>query len=158
MIFGHVITKFSGMDRFIYPWCSAGALRAELRYEPAFPGRVACNKIFSALDFDSFITGWELETIGARIQWTWKVIQAIYWKESRWLRSAFYKRIESINHLINSSLDFWIQVGNLNFEDIFTGARFPYCSNNTVSVAISYFTKLLYEESKHHETCMHSHK
>ena len=28
MIFGHVITKFSGMGRFIYPWCSAGALRA----------------------------------------------------------------------------------------------------------------------------------
>ena len=25
---GHVITKFSGMVRFIYPWCSAGALRA----------------------------------------------------------------------------------------------------------------------------------
>ena len=30
---GHVITKFSGMGRFIYPWCSAGALRAELRYK-----------------------------------------------------------------------------------------------------------------------------
>ena len=28
---GHVITKFSGMGRFIYPRCSAGALRAELR-------------------------------------------------------------------------------------------------------------------------------
>ena len=25
---GHVITKFSGMGRFIYAWCSAGALRA----------------------------------------------------------------------------------------------------------------------------------
>ena len=25
---GHVITKFSGMGRFIYPWCPAGALRA----------------------------------------------------------------------------------------------------------------------------------
>ena len=25
---GHVITKFSRMVRFIYPWCSAGALRA----------------------------------------------------------------------------------------------------------------------------------
>ena len=25
---GHVITKFSGMGRFIYPWCSAGAPRA----------------------------------------------------------------------------------------------------------------------------------
>ena len=25
---GHVITKFSGMGRFIYSWCSAGALRA----------------------------------------------------------------------------------------------------------------------------------
>ena len=91
----------------------------QLKYEPAFPGRVVCNKIFSAL-----LTGGELETIGARIQQTWNVIQAIYWKESRWLRSAFYKRIEAINHLINSFLDFWIQVRNLNFEDIFTGARF----------------------------------
>ena len=25
---GHVITKFSGMGRFIYPWCFAGAVRA----------------------------------------------------------------------------------------------------------------------------------
>ena len=25
---GHVITKFSGIGRFIYPWCSASALRA----------------------------------------------------------------------------------------------------------------------------------
>ena len=25
---GHVITKFSVMGRFIYPWCSAGAFRA----------------------------------------------------------------------------------------------------------------------------------
>ena len=31
---GHVITKFSGMVRFTYPWCFAGALRApELRYK-----------------------------------------------------------------------------------------------------------------------------
>ena len=32
-MYGHVITKFSRMGRFTYPWCSAGALRApELRY------------------------------------------------------------------------------------------------------------------------------
>ena len=32
-VYGHVITKFSGMGRFTYPWCSAGALHApELRY------------------------------------------------------------------------------------------------------------------------------
>ena len=32
-VYGHVITKFSGMGIFTYPWCSAGALRAqELRY------------------------------------------------------------------------------------------------------------------------------
>ena len=32
-VYGHVITKFSGMGRFTYPWCSAGALCApELRY------------------------------------------------------------------------------------------------------------------------------
>ena len=24
-VYGHVITKFSGMGRFTYPWCSAGA-------------------------------------------------------------------------------------------------------------------------------------
>ena len=26
-VYGHVITKFSGMGRFTYPWCSADALR-----------------------------------------------------------------------------------------------------------------------------------
>ena len=32
-VYCHVITKFSGMGRFTYPWCSVGALRApELRY------------------------------------------------------------------------------------------------------------------------------
>ena len=34
-VYGHLITKFSGMSKFTYPWCSAGALRArasELRY------------------------------------------------------------------------------------------------------------------------------
>ena len=31
-VYGHVITKFSGMVRFTHPWCFAGALRApELR-------------------------------------------------------------------------------------------------------------------------------
>ena len=33
MVYGHVVTKFSRMGRFTYPWCSAGALRTpELRY------------------------------------------------------------------------------------------------------------------------------
>ena len=33
-VYGHVITKFSRMGRFTYPWCSARALRApELRYD-----------------------------------------------------------------------------------------------------------------------------
>ena len=33
-VYGHVITKFSGMGRFTYPWGSAGALRApEIRYK-----------------------------------------------------------------------------------------------------------------------------
>ena len=46
-VYGHVITKFSGMGRFTYPWCSAGALRApELRYNICF---------FSALGFLLFI-------------------------------------------------------------------------------------------------------
>ena len=30
-VYGHVITKFSGMDRFTYPWCSAGARLARAR-------------------------------------------------------------------------------------------------------------------------------
>ena len=38
---GHVITKFSGMGRFIYPWCSSGALRAR-----------SSAKTYSALSFD----------------------------------------------------------------------------------------------------------
>ena len=29
-VYGHVITKFSGMDRFSYPWCSAACARAPL--------------------------------------------------------------------------------------------------------------------------------
>ena len=33
-VYGHVITKFSGMGRFTYPWCSASVLHApELRYQ-----------------------------------------------------------------------------------------------------------------------------
>ena len=37
-VYGHVITKFSGMGRFTYPWCSAGALLApEFRYEADVP-------------------------------------------------------------------------------------------------------------------------
>ena len=33
-VYAHVITKFSRMGRFTYPWCSAGTLRApELRYK-----------------------------------------------------------------------------------------------------------------------------
>ena len=32
-VYGHVITKFSGMGRSTYQWCSAGALRvSELCY------------------------------------------------------------------------------------------------------------------------------
>ena len=30
-VYGHVITKFSGMARFTYPWCSAGARFARAR-------------------------------------------------------------------------------------------------------------------------------
>ena len=34
-VYGHVITKFSRIGSFTYPWCFAGALRApELRYYP----------------------------------------------------------------------------------------------------------------------------
>ena len=46
---GHVITKFSGMGRFIYPWCSAGALRARssaimmLSMSKPFPSRLTIH-------------------------------------------------------------------------------------------------------------------
>ena len=48
-VYCHVITKFSGMGRFTYPWCSAGALRApELRYKLMFhlviSGTEKCQK------------------------------------------------------------------------------------------------------------------
>ena len=37
-VYGHVITKFSEMGRFTYPWCFAGALRApELSYNQLIP-------------------------------------------------------------------------------------------------------------------------
>ena len=36
-VYGHVITKLSGMGRFTSPWCSASALRApELRYYASY--------------------------------------------------------------------------------------------------------------------------
>ena len=31
LVYGHVITEFSGMGRFTYPWCSAGARFARAR-------------------------------------------------------------------------------------------------------------------------------
>ena len=44
-MYGHVITKFAGMGRFTYPWCSAGALRApELRYKK---GKCLYPRLFS---------------------------------------------------------------------------------------------------------------
>ena len=32
-VYGHVTTKFSGMGRFTYPWCFAGALRARSSFK-----------------------------------------------------------------------------------------------------------------------------
>ena len=47
-VYGHVITKFSGMGRFTYPWCSAGGLPPpELRYY------CVNNKM---LEYDWFLT------------------------------------------------------------------------------------------------------
>ena len=47
---GHVITKFSGMGRFIYPWCSVGALRARssamIRFHVKF-GIIGLQQIYS---------------------------------------------------------------------------------------------------------------
>ena len=53
---GHVITKFSGMGRFIYPWCSAGALRArssaikEGQYRFRLFNPYASSKVKSEID------------------------------------------------------------------------------------------------------------
>ena len=51
-VYGHVITKCSGMGRFTYPWCSAGALRApELRYYIAKQREscLACQPLLAAV-------------------------------------------------------------------------------------------------------------
>ena len=51
-VYGHVITKSSGMGRFTYPWCSAGALRApELRYYIAkqWESCLACQPLLAAV-------------------------------------------------------------------------------------------------------------
>ena len=51
-VYGHVITKFSAMGRFTYPWCSAGALRApELRYYIAKQREscLACQPLLAAV-------------------------------------------------------------------------------------------------------------
>ena len=46
-VYGHMITKFSGMGRFTYPWCSAGVLHVpELRYDPS---HIAYNSSFFEL-------------------------------------------------------------------------------------------------------------
>ena len=42
---GHVITKFSGTGRFIYPWCSARALRAR-------SSATTCRVVFDASAYD----------------------------------------------------------------------------------------------------------
>ena len=47
-VYGHVITKFSEMGRFTYPWCFAGSLRApELRHK-----RLECLPDTSSQIFD----------------------------------------------------------------------------------------------------------
>ena len=48
-VYCHVITKFSGMGRFTYPWCSAGALRApELRYNARLSVDFKVDKLSNA--------------------------------------------------------------------------------------------------------------
>ena len=54
-VYGHVITKFSGMGRFTYPWCSAGALRApELRYNLRVCWLKGFHVPFAYAQFDLF--------------------------------------------------------------------------------------------------------
>ena len=57
-VYGHVITKFSGMGGFTYPWCFAGGLRApELRYK----GTLISTAILVRCIFLSFIIGRSVE-------------------------------------------------------------------------------------------------
>ena len=69
-VYGHVITKFSRMVGFTYPWWSAGALRApELRYElqcyenPMKMSLKTRNAFFRALNTD--------------IAFSWPIFQAM---------------------------------------------------------------------------------
>ena len=41
-VYGHVITKFSGMGRFTYPWCSASRARglSAIKFQPSSETRV----------------------------------------------------------------------------------------------------------------------
>ena len=54
-VYGHVITKFSGIGRFTYPWCSAGALREpELRYNLRVCWLKGFHVPFAYAQFDLF--------------------------------------------------------------------------------------------------------
>ena len=48
-VYGHVITYFSGMDRFSYPWCSAAGAR-----EPRYKERITRYKYLEDLP-DKFV-------------------------------------------------------------------------------------------------------
>ena len=45
VVYGHVITKFSGMGRFTYPLCPAGALRSAIKFSMvSFIHTPSCTK------------------------------------------------------------------------------------------------------------------
>ena len=70
-VHGHVITKFSGMGRFTYPWCSAGACESsainsssETQGRSVGPGEKARQK-FSSPCLKTFVAPFNLVRLTA---------------------------------------------------------------------------------------------
>ena len=73
----------------------------------------------------------------------------------RFIKKGYY----FISGFLDSGiLDFWIQVENINFEDMGQDFCTVLTTPFIVNAAISYLMKLLHKESKRHETCMHNDK
>jgi len=100
-VYGHVITKFSRMGRFTYPWCSAGALCApELRYyNVTSPASVTHNPSWDLrlyLGIES-VSSWKREQGMAWIG-TWNTWKAKLEKIETLTFSSFNSIPEKKNH------------------------------------------------------------
>ena len=65
---GHVITKFSGMGRFIYPWCSAGALRTR---SSAIRLLTRCKMFHSKITYTPKISQIDKVALPSKVTWMW---------------------------------------------------------------------------------------